>query len=333
MRNVTRRNFLATSSLAALTLMTGNTYSSILPGVSTNNKRIGIIGLDTSHSIAFARLLNANREQYSNFEIVTAYPYGTKTIPSSTDRIPQYIEDVQKFGVKIAKSIKDLLQQVDYVLLETNDGRLHLEQAKEVIKAGKPLFIDKPIAASYQDAAEIFALSEKYNVPFFSTSSMRYIDGMEDVVAGKYGKVLGADVYSPALFEPSHPDFFWYGIHAVEMLFTAMGAGCKSMSRTHSQDVDILVGVWDDGRLGTVRGTRQGKRAYGGTIYCENGNVTLDTFSGYDPLLKKIVDFFETKSLPFDSQETLAICAFMEAADISKENQGRSVALSEITSK
>lgn len=322
-----RRQFLANSAYAGMAL-----GMSSLPNLSSfasisqqNQKRIGIIGLDTSHSGAFARSINSNPDEYRGYKIVAAYPYGTKTIPSSTDRIPKFTEQIQKHGVKIVGSIKELLQQVDYVLLETNDGRLHLEQAKEVFEAKKPVFIDKPIAASYKDAQEIFRLSEKHGVPMFSASSLRYIPGMDEILDGKYGKVLGADVYTPAVLEASHPDFFWYGIHGVEMLFTALGTGCKTISRTHTKDTDVIVGTWEDGRIGTVRGVRAGKTGYGGTVYCEKSIVTLGTLKGYDPLLKKIVEFFDTGKAPFDPKETLEIAAFIEAADESKAGNGKVV--------
>jgi predicted dehydrogenase len=307
--------------------------ASASPIFQSKGKRIGIIGLDTSHAVAFTKSLHDNPEKFREYKVVAAYPYGTKTIPSATDRIPKYTSDIEKLDVKIVDSIQSLLKQVDYVLLETNDGRLHLEQAREVFKAKKPVFIDKPIAASYKDAKEIMNLSEKYNVPFFSSSSLRYITGMKEILDGKYGKVLGADVYSPATIEPSHPDFFWYGIHAVEMLVTAMGVGCKSLTRTHTEGTDVIVGVWEDGRVGTVRGTRTGAAAFGGTVYCEKGAVKLGDFVGYAPLLEEIVTFFDSGNIPVDSNQTLEICAFIEAADLSKNSQGRSVKLTEITLK
>jgi len=330
MKNLTRRDFIGASSLAMLGLAANQASAFSLSATSQNRKRIGIIGLDTSHSVAFTKSINSNPEQYRGYKVVAAYPYGTKTIPSATDRIPKFTEDIKTRGVKITKSIKELLKQVDFVLLETNDGRLHLEQAEEVLKANKVLFIDKPLAASYADAQRIFELSEQYKTPFFSSSSLRYIDGMQDVIEGKYGKVLGADVYSPAALDPSHPDFFWYGIHGVEMLFAAMGAGCKSLSRTHTAGSDVIVGVWEDNRIGVVRGTRQGKNAYGGTVYCEKATVALGAFNGYNPLLERIVEFFDTKVVPFDSKETLEICAFIEAADVSKFSNGRSIDLNHI---
>jgi predicted dehydrogenase len=324
-----RREFLRAGSLALFSFaVSEEIFASIL---SRTGKRVGIIGLDTSHSLAFTKSLNNSPNKYRGYKVVAAYPYGSKTIPSATDRIPKYIEEIQTYGVKITTSIQELLKQVDVVLLETNDGRLHLEQAREVFKAKKTVFIDKPLAASYADASEIFRLSEKYKTPFFSSSSLRYIDGVDEILNGKYGKVLGVDAYSPAITDASHPDFFWYGIHGVEMLFAIMGIGCKTVSRTHTPDTDILVGVWEDGRVGTVRGTRSGKSTYGGTVYCENATVQLGDFKGYDALLVKIVCFFDTKMTPFDVKETLEICAFIEAAEISKFSNGRAIDLSQVT--
>ena len=124
--------------------------------------RVGVIGLDTSHSEAFIRLLNADdpEPQYAGFKVTAAYPYGSKTIESSVKRIPEYTEGAKKNGVKITTSIAELLKTVDCVLLETNDGTLHLEQAVEVIKSGKPLFLDKPVAATLPDAIAIYRFAE-----------------------------------------------------------------------------------------------------------------------------------------------------------------------------
>ena len=203
-------------------------------------------------------------------------------------------------------------------MLETNDGRLHLEQALLVLKAGKRMFIDKPMAASLADAIAIFNAAKKYNVPIFSASSLRYITGMDEVLAGKYGKVLGAETFSPAKLEKTHPDLFWYGIHGVETLFTAMGTGCKSVVRVSNEDTDLVVGTWNDRRIGTFRGIRKGAADYGGIIYGEKTIKPLGGYNGYNPLLVQIINFFKTGIVPVKEEETLEILAFMEAADLSK---------------
>lgn len=301
---------------------------------STTNagKRIGIIGLDTSHSVAFTKSLNADSPNpvYDGFKVVAAYPHGSKEIVSSTERIPGYTEQVQKLGVEIVGSIQDLLNKVDFVMLETNDGRLHLEQAIEIFKAGKMTFIDKPIAASLKDAKSIFKEAKKYKVPVFSSSSLRYATGMQEIKQGKIGAVLGADTYSPMKFEKTHPDLFWYGIHGVEMLFTVMGPGCVSVQRTISEEQEVCTGIWDDGRIGTFRGIKSGKQDYGGIAYGKSGILHLGPYNGYDPLLLKIIEFFKSGIPPVDERETLAILAFMEAADVSKNTKGARVTLAQI---
>jgi predicted dehydrogenase len=258
---------------------------------------------------------------------VAAYPQGSLDIVSSTERIPGYTEEVKKMGVEIVNSIADLLEKVDVVLLETNDGRRHLEQALQVFKSGKRIFIDKPIAASLKDAKEIFIAAEKYNVPVFSASSLRFAKGMSEIKNGSLGKVQGADTYSPMKFEKTHPDLYWYGIHGVEMLFTVMGTGCESVQRIIGVEQEVCIAKWKDGRIGTFRGIKNGKQDYGGTALGEKGISTLGPYNGYDPLLIEIINFFETGISPVDKNETLEICAFIEAADLSKKRNGQVVSL------
>lgn len=334
--NVGRRRFIRTTSIATVGFSLLNNFSkSYALRPSQLQGRVGIIGLDTSHSVAFTRALNVPDQASAllGYKVTAAYPKGSNNIESSTKRIPGYTEEVKKLGVEIVDSIEDLLKKVDVVLLETNDGRPHLEQALLVLKAGKPMFIDKPVAGSLKDAIAIYDAAKKYNVPVFSSSSLRYMESVQDVVKGKIGAVLGADTFSPATLEKTHPDLFWYGIHGVEMLFAVMGTGCKNVVRIHTNDTDIVVGTWKDGRVGTFRGTRTGKHDYGGTVFGEKGNISLGPFKGYDKLLVQIIDFFKTGKVPVSPDETLEIYAFMEAADESKRNGGKAVSLDAVMQK
>ena len=332
-KNYNRRDFIRTTTAAAVGLGLSSQFNNLMAKeAKLLGKRVGIIGLDTSHAVAFTKTLNKTNagKEYLGYRVVAAYPQGSKDIKSSTDRVPGYTEEIQKFGVKIVHSIEELLKLVDVVLLESNDGRVHLEQALPVLKAGKRMFIDKPIAANLSDTIAIFDAAKKYNVPVFSCSSLRYMESAQEVVNGKVGKVLGAETYSPAAIEETHPDLLWYGIHGIETLFTVMGAGCKSVIRTHTADADVVVGTWNDGRIGTFRGLRTGKSGYGGTVYGEKGITGLGPFGGYNPLLVQIVQFFDTGISPIDPKETIEIVAFAIAADESKRRGGDEVELEEV---
>ncbi|KAA0991192.1 Gfo/Idh/MocA family protein [Dyadobacter aurulentus] len=330
MHSLNRRTFILQSAAAGAGL--GLLNFQPLSAKPAEGKRVGIIGLDTSHSIAFTKVLNAAQPDpvFEGYKVTAAYPYGSKDIESSAKRIPGYIEEVKKLGVEIVDSIKDLLSKTDVILLETNDGRLHLPQALEVFKSGKKMFIDKPVAASLSDTLAIYEASKKYKVPIFSASSLRYIKGIEAI---DKAKVLGADTFSPAVFEKTHPDFYWYGVHGVETLYTVMGKGCKSVTRVHTPDTDIVVGIWEDGRTGTFRGTRTGKHDYGGTVFTQDGNKVLGPYGGYEPLLKDIIKYFQTGEVPVTPEETIEIFAFMEAADESKRQGGKNVLLETVLAK
>lgn len=333
MKKHSRRRFLRNAGLCSLGggLLSFN-QPLFLPAFAVASGKIGIIGLDTSHSTAFTKALNGPNpsEKYKGFKVVAAYPRGSADIESSTKRIPAYTEEVKQLGVEIVDSIADLLPKVDFILLETNDGRPHLQQALEVMRAGKPLFIDKPVAGTLADAIALYTLSEEMKTPFFSSSSLRYMESAQDAANGKMGKILGADCFSPATLEPTHPDLFWYGIHGVETLFTVMGTGCQSVTRTQTEGTELVVGVWEDGRIGTFRGTRTGKHEYGGTAYGEKGPLTLGPYKGYDNLLDRIIEFFKNGTLPVSAKETLEIYTFMEAADESKRKGGKSISLKEV---
>ena len=326
-----RRTFIKNATLGSAALSMAHStwpvYSRAEPG-----KRVGLIGLDTSHSPAFVKVLNATgaSPDYAGYKVVAAYPYGSKDIESSTKRIPAYIDEVKKLNVEIVDSIADLLKIVDVVLLETNDGRLHLEQVTQVLKAQKRVFIDKPMAASLSDVVAIFDASRKYKIPVFSASSLRYINGIEGI---DKSQVLGADTFSPAVLEKTHPDFFWYGIHGIEALYTVMGTGCRQVVRINTDGTDVVVGTWADGRIGTFRGTRPGRHDYGGTVYLKTGNVRMGPYGGYEPLLKEVINYFETGKVPVTPDETIELFAFMEAADESKRRGGTAVSLESVLAK
>ncbi|HEX7375854.1 MAG TPA: Gfo/Idh/MocA family oxidoreductase [Pirellulales bacterium] len=299
--------------------------------------RVGIIGLDTSHVVAFTSLLNrpGNEGDLAGVRVVAAFPGGSPDVPASRDRVAGFTEQLRdKYGVEIVDSIDTLLGKVDAVLIESVDGRPHLAQAKPVFAAKKPVFIDKPVAASLADAMEIYRLSEESGTPCFSSSSLRFSPGVQSMRGNdKIGEVLGCDAYSPCSLEEHHPDLFWYGIHGVETLFTIMGPGCISVSRSQTKNAELVTGVWKDGRIGTFRGIKGGANGYGATVFGAKSIAPSGGYGGYEPLLVEIARFFKTKKPPVTPAETLEIVAFMEAADESKRQNGAPVTLDAVRAK
>ena len=292
--------------------------------------RIGLIGLDTSHATAFADILNdaSAKDHVAGAKVVAAVPGGSPDIDSSWQRVPEYTATlVKKHGVHIHGTIEAMLREVDAVMLLSVDGRPHLEQARPVIAARKPLFIDKPLAGSLRDGSEIFRLARAAGVPVFSASSLRYARKTQAVHHGSIGLVTNAVTGSPAHLEPHHPDLFWYGIHGVESLFTVMGPGCESVRRADVPQGGIVVtGTWPGGRVGTFREDK----GYVGEAQGLAGRSEVGAYDGYAPLIVEVVRFFETGKAPVAPEVTLEILAFMEAADLSKHRGGAAVSLAEV---
>lgn len=287
--------------------------------------RIGIIGCDTSHVTAFTETINNPQApgHVSGGKVVAAYKGGSPDIPSSIEHVEGYSKTLQeKYGVRIYDRIEELCQNVDVVLLESVDGRPHLEQVRPVLKARKPVYIDKPIATSLRDTREIFRLARKAKVPVFSSSGLRFAKNTQAVRNGLIGRVEYAETYGPCSIEPHHPDLFWYGIHGVESLFTVMGTGCQTVQRgTTTNGLIEVVGTWRGGRKGIYREDK----SFRGLARGEKGEMAVGSFDGYQPLVAAIMKFFQTGVAPVSPKETLEIIAFMEAADQSKRQDGAPV--------
>ena len=307
----------------------------VLTGVAET--KVGIIGLDTSHALAFTKIMNVDKDPgVAGFRMVAAYQWGSKDIVSSTNRYPKYIAEVQKMGVEVVPTIDELIAKVDVVCLETNDGREHLWQAEKVFQAGKPVFIDKPIAHNLRDALKIYELGKKYDAKYFSASALRFSKVANAARAGEYGKIRGAALISPSPLEEqgTHNYYSWHGTHGFDPLVAIMGTGVDKVSCFRNDTDDVVNATWKDGRMGELRLMRK-SWVYSGYVLPEKPKdkkcpvVVYDGYPGYEPLLREIVKFFRTGEVPFPPEETLEVFALMEAAEMSAKRGGEPVTVAE----
>ena len=296
--------------------------------------RAGIVGCDTSHVIAFTKLINASDATgpRADVEVVVAYPGGSPDIPSSADRVGPYTEELRGMGIEIVDSIPALLEKCDVVLLESVDGRPHLSQF-EKLAVGKPVFIDKPAAAELADVIAIFRLAEKTKTPCFSSSGLRYCSAVTKLAADPaVGNVTGCSVASPFETEPHHIDLAWYGVHGVEAIYAMMKPGCEMVSRVDGSTATLVTGRWADGRIAAWRGLK-GHADYAFTAFGDKGMAFDRGFSGYEPLVDEICTFFASGKPPVPAAETIEMFAFMEAADESLRRDGALVSTKEMIAR
>lgn len=288
--------------------------------------RVGMIGLDTSHVEVFARLLNdpGTPHHLPGAKVVAGFPGGSADFEKSASRVNGFTETLAAdYGVCMVDSPEEVAEASDAVLLTSVDGRVHLEQFSRIARFGKPVFIDKPFTVSSTDAEGIIDLASEHGTPVMSASALRYTEALTGALEGvAKDPVEGAYFTGPMEIEPTQGSFFWYGVHLAEGLFQALGTGCREVSVTSSETCDVAVGLWDDGRIGSIRGFRNGQYYFRAVLHRASGDQWLDLDTGgcpkHVPLLASILEFFRTGVSPIPVANTLEAIRFLEAADKSR---------------
>jgi predicted dehydrogenase len=314
--------------------------------------KVGVIGLDNYQAVAFTELFHSPKAagDLAGLRVVAAFPGGSPDVEESARELPKWTEGIKKLGVEVVGSPEEVLRRVDAVLVMSVDGRAHLGQLKPVLKAGKPVYVGRPLAASLADVAEIFRLAAGHKAPIFSCSQHRFSPGFVGMRNHPdVGKVLGADVYGGCPREPHHPDLYWHAVHGVDTLYTIMGPGCVSVTRASTDLADVVTGTWADGRVGVYRGIRQGALKYSAVVFGDKGvspagvyghgvpvkgvAPTDDRYMGYEGVAVEIAKFFKTRTPPVSAAETTEVFAFLEAAEESKRRGGAPVKLADVLAK
>ena len=291
-------------------------------------QRIGVIGLDTSHVVAFAQILNDPNHSYHipGGRITTAWPGGSPDFELSISRVEGYTNTLRDdYGVEILESPEAVAEQSDLIFIETIDGRVHLDLFKRVVLHGKPVFIDKPLSAGLEDASAILKLAWDHGVPVMSCSALRYADSLMAALADdEQGTITGCDIFGPMVISPPLPGLYWYGVHSVEMLVTVLGAGCQQVQVVKNNNTDIVTCEWSDGRIGVIRGLRNSHSQFGLTLHREKGAQAVDIQNNDRPWYASMLDAV-MHSLPegrsdIPDEQMLEVIRIMDAANESRKN-------------
>jgi len=308
-----------------------------MSNVPAREFKLGLIGLDTSHVVVFSDEFNnpESKHRLQGAKVVAAWPGGSHDLESSIGRVPGYTKELsEKFGVRILDSIEAVVAASDAIMHTSLDGRVHLEQFQRIAAAGpgKPVFVDKPFALRTGDARAIFNIAKKFGTPVFTSSSLRFTGALTRVVTPETRPLVqGAQFHGPAAFEPTNPGFFWYGIHPIEMLYTAMGRGCRSVRCVGNDRFDVITGGWADGRIGSVQCNRTGNYEYLGLVHFEKNSVVInpqtETKGFFTCLGEAILEFIRTGRPPVEAEETIELIRFIEAANESRAHDGAEILL------
>lgn len=288
--------------------------------------RIGMIDFDTSHAFAFAARLNHKGVEPEHWvdgaTVVVGCPGASKFHP---EIVPEYTEQIRALGVPLVETPEAMLDYgLDGVLIESNCGAQHLERVEFFASRKIPMFVDKPFACTSAEARRMVEIAESTGAALMSASSLRFAPELAAFRESlrEDQPIVGAIAVGPGVRHPKNPGMFHYGIHSLETLYALLGPGCESVAAVSSEGADVATGVWEDGRIGSVRADRPGK-GFGFVAFSDAVRfVEISTEFIYRELLKQVVGMFETGRSPVPVRETLEIVEFLEAANDSAANHG-----------
>ncbi|MBO5879158.1 MAG: hypothetical protein J6Q68_01215 [Clostridia bacterium] len=217
----------------------------------------------------------------------------------------------KNFGVERCASIAEIAQKADFlVILAPSDPEEHLALAREALAGGKRTYIDKTFAPNLDEAKEIFALSEKFGAPIFSTSALRYASELSAIGSAKTVNVTGGGSNLPE-----------YIIHQIEIAVVLLGRGASALKVEKVGDEYVTSVSYSDGRAATLS-------------YCPTNSFSVSADGGekvafesdfFAALMEKILCFFETEEIPVSKEDTLEVMAIRTALIKAYENLGATV--------
>jgi len=290
---------------------------------------LAIIGLDTSHSVEFARRIQAPDcppdQRVPGMRVTGCLRFETPF--QNAEGLDKRQRQLEAWGVRVTLDLEEALDGCEAILIEINDGAFHREYFERVAGRGKPVFLDKPLAASVEDGRAILRLQRQHGTRVWSGSSIPFCPEVA-AAAARFSRVDRAAVFGALGRAPAGDSFVWYGVHTVEMLQRLMGRGARSV-RAVETAVSLIAAVdYGGDREGVVEAIR-GWGQYGGRVQGQAGETFLtlpflcQTEHIYRDLLRQIKAFFEGAPEPVPLGDTFEGLAIMAAARRSIETGRR----------
>lgn len=281
--------------------------------------RIGMIGLDTSHSIEFPRLMQSDiaaERQVATMRVVSCLRFPSAFCAENVQ--DQRQEQLEKWDVRVTRHLEEAVADVDGIMVEINDPALHLDYMRRVAGLGKPVFLDKPLAASVAEGEAILRLVREAGIPFWSASSLRFTEEVAELAAlsGSAEPLLRCHISAPLGKAPAGSDVVWYGVHGAEMMIAILGSCAESVFARHDPAGVVAVVGFAGGRRGVLELSRNlwtySGEAAGAKTFRQ---FTVKPGSYYPGLIRVMERFFLNGEIPVEPRQTLTIQKILNAID------------------
>lgn len=282
------------------------------------NLKVAVIGLDTSHSVELPRLCMAPDvpadKKVDGLTVTACLRFETPF--QNKEGLDKRQAQLEAWGIKVTECFDEAVADCDAIMIEINDPAPHLPYFEKVVKLGKPIFLDKPLAGSLEDGRKILELTQKYNAKVFSCSSLPLTPTIPVAIDKLGGEaILQGHTFGALGTAPAGESLIWYGVHSFEMLQRLMGCGAEKVFAVDDGVSVVTNVVYDGERRGLIESIR-GMWSYGGRVQSQTKTefFHVDNSRLYFYLLTCIRDFFRGDPAPIAMEQTFEGLAMMCAA-------------------
>lgn len=292
--------------------------------------RVGLLGTENSHAMAFAKTLNLPDPEtgellYPDFKVVACFAH---------DKAPSEAI-VKECGadIVIVESPEEMVDLVDCAMITSRHGKYHKEFALPFLKVGKPCFIDKPFTASVEDAKELVELIEKNNLLVTGGSGCKFVPQIEDLIReikrGDIGELASCVFSFPGDRKSEYAGIFFYGQHLIEMVIKTFGDGIESVACFEKKDHLTAIARYAD--IDVVMNFTPANR-YLAVAYGKKGNIVkeLDISGIYPAEVANFVKMIREGKMPVSLNDIVLPVYVLTAMEKSLAEGGRDVKLAEL---
>ncbi|NOX96515.1 MAG: Gfo/Idh/MocA family oxidoreductase [Nitrospirae bacterium] len=282
--------------------------------------RIGIVDPDTSHPDNFIPILHKSGR--------------ARVVAVQNDYAVKDEEETREFIRKhkisyLCQTVEEMLDKVDVGFIQGANWDTHLPKARPFLKAGKPVFIDKPLAGKLSDCLEFEQWARK-GATILGSSSLRYCYEVQ--------QLLSQSIEERGYFRSVHgvvgTDEFNYGVHIVEMIQGLLGPGAKAVRYLGANrgGGELFQIFYENDILVTYQVGGEAWYPFVLTVTTSKKVVTIepDTDKLYEALLNRVLDSLEGKDCMAPVPELTETIKVFLAARLSRQQDGKTIKLTDI---
>lgn len=212
----------------------------------------------------------------------------------------------------VVDNFTDMIGQVDGVLLARDDAETHYELAAPFLETGIPIYVDKPLALTVNEARQLLGM-QRYAGQLFSCSALRYAKEFQlsDVDLAQIGRLRHIHATAPK-------DWERYAVHVIEpLLLLAKERGIAERNQAwHEGDATTVAVAYSSGFQALISTLGSSSAPLAMRVFGDLGWKDLvfkDSYSAFRTALSEFIQGIVRREERIDQDFMLEVVSIIES--------------------